>query len=103
MVMKKRFHLAIGVKNIEDSIQEYTNRFGCKPVIVVKNEYALFKTDCLNVSIRKVITSDIGVRHVGWESEKYTGFEEEKDCNGLIWETFREEDQMKEIKGLWSI
>ena len=79
----KRLHLAIGVKNIENSSQDYQKKFNCKPVVVIENEYALFRTDSLNLSIRKVEDEKLGLRHLGWESEKYAGFTEETDCNGF--------------------
>jgi|TARA_Y100000389_G_scaffold202866_1_gene249526 hypothetical protein len=97
----KRLHLAIGVKNIENSIQDYQKKFNCKPAVVIENEYALFRTDSLNLSIRKVEDEKLGLRHLGWESEQYTGFTEETDCNGFIWEHFRKEDQIKEILDVW--
>lgn len=96
-----RLHLAIGVKNITDSIQGYSKRFDCKPVVVIENEYALFRTESLNVSIRKVDDDKLGLRHLGWEDENYNGFTEETDCNGFTWEHFRKEDQIKEILGVW--
>jgi len=97
----KRLHLAIGVKNITDSIQDYSKRFDCEPVVVIKNEYALFRTESLNVSIRKVDGDKLGLRHLGWEDEHYDGFNEETDCNGFMWEYFRKEDQIKEILDVW--
>ena len=97
----KRLHLAIGVKNITDSIQDYSKRFDCKPVVVIENEYALFRTDTLNVSIRKVDDNKLGLRHLGWEDEHYNGFTEGIDCNGFTWEHFRKEDQIKEILDVW--
>lgn len=97
----KRLHLAIGVKNIEDSIKDYQQRFNCKPVVVIENEYALFRTDSLNVSIRKVEEEKLGLRHLGWEDGSYNGFTEEIDCNGFTWEHFRKEDQAKEILDVW--
>jgi len=97
----KRLHLALGVKNIEESIQDYQKRFNCKPVVVIENEYALFRTNSLNVSIRKVDDAKIGLRHLGWEDDTYNGFTEETDCNGFVWEHFRNEDQIKEILDVW--
>jgi [ribosomal protein S5]-alanine N-acetyltransferase len=97
----KRLHFAIGVKNINESIQDYQKRFNCKPAVVIENEYALFRTESLNVSIRKVDDTKVGLRHLGWEDEACNSFTEENDCNGLTWENFRKEDQIKEILEVW--
>ena len=97
----KRLHLALGVADIPASIIEYTNRLGKKPLVIIENEYALYRTDTLNVSIRKVSSPDVGLRHLGWESPDYTSFEEEIDCNGITWEFFPKEDQVKEILENW--
>jgi hypothetical protein len=97
----KRFHLAIGVKNITESIKDYTKRLNIKPEVVIDEEYALFRTSTLNLSIRKVSSNNLGFRHVGWESDDYDKFSEEKDCNGLIWETFNSKSQRDEINSIW--
>lgn len=97
----KRLHLAIGVKNIGDSINDYQKRLNTKPVVTIKDEYALFRTSSLNLSIRKVEEQKLGLRHLGWEGEMYSGFTEEVDSNGFTWEHFRKEDQIKEILDVW--
>ena len=97
----KRLHLALGVGNIKDAINDYTNRFGQRPVVVIENEYALFRTETLNISIRKRPASEHGLRHLGWESDSYTMFDEETDCNGIVWEHFSKNDQIKEILDVW--
>ena len=97
----KRLHVALGVVDIHASILEYTNRLGQKPVVTIKHTYALFRTDILNISIRQVATSEIGLRHLGWESTDYQEFKEETDCNGFVWEYFSKEAQIKEILDSW--
>jgi hypothetical protein len=97
----KKFHLALGVKDIQKTVEEYTKRFECEPVIVIDNEYALFRTETLNISIRKGEGSQLGLRHLGWESDEYTECLEEIDCNGWVWETFSKEAQIKEILEIW--
>ncbi|MBT5954443.1 hypothetical protein HOG98_06955 [bacterium] len=99
----RKFHIAIGVKDIEKSIEDYSIRLRTKPTIHVEGEYALFRTDSLNMSIRKVDRVKTGVRHIGWEDGSAIGFSEEKDCNGIIWELFNKEAQEDEISRLWDI
>jgi len=97
----KRFHIAIGVEDIEASIKDYTKKLGASPVLVIKESYALFRTDTLNVSIRKVEASQQGVRHFGWESDDYEAFTTETDVNGILWEFFPQQAQIDEIKDVW--
>ncbi len=97
----KRLHLAIGVESIEASVEDYTKRFGAEPVLLIEGTYALFRTETVNVSIRKVAESEQGVRHLGWESAEYNEFTEETDCNGITWEYFPKEAQAQEIVELW--
>jgi extradiol dioxygenase family protein len=97
----KKLHLALGVKDIQETVRDYENRLCTEPTVVVHNEYALFRTETLNVSIRKVEDKDLGLRHLGWESDDYTSFSEEKDCNGITWEAFNWDSQKQEIKDIW--
>ena len=70
----KRFHIAIGVRDIEQSVDDYSARLGCKPSLVVANEYALWRTPA---------------------------FGESMDSNGIVWETFTAELQSAEIAQTW--
>ena len=97
----KRLHLALGVADISFSIKEYTSRLGQIPIVIIKDKYALFRTDTLNVSIRKVDSSEIGLRHLGWEDSTHVQFVEEADCNGITWEYFSKNTQIKEILDVW--
>tara|TARA_B100000586_G_scaffold50843_1_gene33915 strand:+ start:293 stop:1570 length:1278 start_codon:yes stop_codon:yes gene_type:complete len=81
---QKRFHIAIGVNCIKASVKSYSKRLECSPEFVIENEYALFRTDTLNVSIRKVDGDKVGVCHLGWE-------------------TCRREDQKAEIQSIWGV
>lgn len=45
----KRIHVALGVSDIEASVIEYTARLGHAPVVVVPNEYALWRTAEVNL------------------------------------------------------
>jgi hypothetical protein len=97
--MSKKFHIALGVKNIEDSIEDYTKRLNCKPAVIVPDTYALFKTETLNISIRK--SESVGLRHLGWEDPEATDFSEDIDVNGIPWERFASPHQIEEITSIW--
>ena len=97
----KKFHIAVAVNDIEATVQEYSRRLGSPPTLVVANEYALWRTETLNFSIRKTQDAPGVVRHVGWEDPGATGFTRETDANGLLWERFTEQDQQEEIARLW--
>jgi hypothetical protein len=99
--MSKKFHIAVAVKDIEATVQEYSRRLGVVPTLVVADEYALWRTETLNFSIRKTKDAPGTVRHVGWEDPTAAGFTRETDANGLVWERFTEQDQQAEIVQLW--
>jgi hypothetical protein len=98
-VNRQRFHLALGVAAIAASVRDYSARLGCQPEVVVDGEYALWRTDALNVSIRRGETT--GLRHVGWEDGGASAFARERDTNGIIWEHFSADLQRREISTLW--
>ena len=96
----KRFHIAIGVADIAPSIDDYTARLGALPCVVVPGEYALWRTEALNVSIRR--TGGVGtLRHLGWEDPSAPSFSKDTDVNGIIWERFNAEQQEREILDTW--
>lgn len=97
----KRIHIALGVADVGRSIADYSVRFGCDPVAVVADEYALWRTAQVNFSIRRVAEGVGALRHLGWEDSSATTFSEESDCNGIVWERFNAELQAGEIKAAW--
>lgn len=97
----KRFHLALGVPDIERSIAEYTQRLSSPPEVVIPGEYALWRTAFLNFSIRRSNEPAGTLRHVGWEDSEAAGFAVERDANGIAWERFNAEAQAEEIRRLW--
>lgn len=98
----KKFHIAISTDRIEESIRDYSARLGTEPCLVVAGEYALWRTESLNVSIRQDAACKPGeLRHLGWEDSAAEGFTQEADVNGILWERFRAEDQAEEINHLW--
>lgn len=98
----KKLHIALGVADIEASVLDYTQRFNQEPDVVIPGAYALWRTACLNVSIRATDESEVGrLRHLGWESSDAAGFSNDTDCNGIVWELFSAEHQAKEIREIW--
>jgi hypothetical protein len=98
----KKLHIAIGVDDIEESVKQYSVEFNESPVLIIPGQYALWRTDFLNVSIRKTKPEEIGkLRHLGWEKESVDKFSIKKDCNGIEWEEFDAKLQEKEIKSIW--
>jgi catechol 2,3-dioxygenase-like lactoylglutathione lyase family enzyme len=98
----KKLHIAISTNKIEETIKDYSARLGMQPCSYVKDEYALWRTDSLNVSIRQDESCAPGeLRHLGWEDDTASKFSEEKDVNGITWERFSAQQQADEINELW--
>lgn len=97
-----RFHIAINTHDIAASVEDYTRRLGTEPEVLVADEYALWRTVTLNVSVRKDCEKPLGlVRHLGWEDPQASDFTESVDVNGIVWENFSAQQQEKEIIALW--
>ena len=102
-MIQKKLHLAIGVEDIEKSVLEYEQEFG-KPDLVIPNEYALWRTATINLSIRKTNKEEVGkLRHLGWEKESVDSFTSKVDCNGILWEEFNADNQADEINEIWNL
>jgi len=97
----KKFHIAIGVSDIACSIEDYSYRLNCSPTLIIPNEYALWRTENLNLSIRRVDTNSGIVRHLGWEDNSALHFSQDKDINGIVWENFSAKQQAMEINEIW--
>jgi hypothetical protein len=48
----KRFHLVLGVSDVEASADDYSQCLGCRPGLLISGKYALWGTDAVNLSIR---------------------------------------------------
>jgi hypothetical protein len=94
----KKFHISIAVKNLDESIKDYSQKLGCEPCVVIEERYALWRNDILNFSISQKPEIAGQVRHIGFENSDVQNFTETHDCNGLMWEEFTAEMQMQEIK-----
>ena len=96
---RRRLHVALGVSEVDRSVVDYSSRLGCPPVVHVPGEYALWRSDEVNLSIRRAETP--GLRHLGWEDPSATAFSSDTDVNGIVWERFAAEHQAAEIRLLW--
>ncbi|QMU61996.1 MAG: hypothetical protein GKR92_09940 [Gammaproteobacteria bacterium] len=98
----KKLHISISTDKLDESIKDYSERLGQQPCSLVNNEYALWRTEALNVSIRRDKDSSPGLlRHLGWEDDSALEFSSEIDVNGIIWERFNAKHQADEINELW--
>lgn len=97
----KRFHIAVAVSNIARSVEDYTRRLGMPPAVIVPGEYALWRTDHLNLSIRRTDDAPGTLRHLGWEDPAAEAFTLDEDENGITWERFNAAAQDKEILDRW--
>lgn len=97
-----KLHLAIATDKIEATIEDYSKRLAMRPCTIVPGEYALWRTEFLNLSIRHDRAIAAGtVRHLGWEDTSALEFSQETDVNGMIWERFSAQQQADEINALW--
>lgn len=97
-----KLHIAISTNKIDETIKDYSVRLGVAPCVIVPNEYALWRTDSLNVSIRQDSTcKPCELRHLGWEDPSATEFSQETDVNGIVWECFTAQQQADEINEFW--
>lgn len=98
----KVIHLAIATNEIDKSVKDYTERLGKEPSIVVPDEYALWRTEQINLSIRQDASCNPGEpRHLGFEDSNAKEFTASKDVNGILWESFSAEQQAEEINKFW--
>ena len=93
----KRFHIALAVANLDNSIADYSLRLGEEPTVVVSEKYAMWRTDTLNFSINQIPDRAGQLRHVGFEDESVQAFSSDYDTNGLEWELFSPQAQDQKI------
>jgi len=98
----KKLHIALSTNDIDKTIEDYTHRIGVKPCAIVKGQYALWRTDSLNLSIRQDSKCNPGqLRHLGWEDRLAEKFSVDTDVNGILWERFNAQQQADEINETW--
>ncbi|MDQ6988553.1 MAG: hypothetical protein Q9M19_01630 [Mariprofundaceae bacterium] len=97
----KKLHIAISTNKMEETVKDYSIRLDMEPCFFISNEYALWRTDALNVSVRQDPTCTPGeLRHLGWEDDSAPNFSKEEDVNGITWERFSAQQQANEINDL---
>ncbi len=98
----KKIHLALSTRKLAESVKDYSQRLGCEPDVVVPEQYALWRTDTINLSIRVDHSVPAGaLRHLGWEDPAAPCFQMDTDVNGIVWERFSASQQADEINEFW--
>ena len=98
----KKIHIAISTIDIEKTIEDYNQRIGVKPCVIVKGEYALWRTESVNISVRHDTKCKPGeLRHLGWEDSSANKFSVDTDVNGILWEQLNVQLQADEINETW--
>jgi hypothetical protein len=99
----RKLHLAISTDNIAATVEDYSKRLNARPSLVIPGEYALWRTNSLNLSVRQDKSCSSGsLRHLGWEDPTATNMTAETDVNGIVWENFTASQQASEINGIWT-
>jgi hypothetical protein len=89
------------VCDVDRCVVDYTLRLGCPPAFHAAGEYALWRADEVNLSIRRAEAP--GLRHLGWEDPSAAAFSTDTDVNGMVWERFAAEHQAAEIRQIWPV
>ncbi len=98
---ERRIHVALAVRDLTASIQDYTARLGIGPCCIVEGTYALWRTEHLNLSITVKADAAGTLRHLGFEDPLATEMSAQRDGNGIEWERFTEGQQRDEILRNW--
>lgn len=102
MTNNNKIHIALSIDNLEEIVKDYSQRLGCEPEVLIENEYALWRTNTVNLSVRVDPSVTPGsLRHLGFEDEDAAEFTSSQDPAGITWERFRAEDQRAEINSIW--
>ena len=101
--LMKRFHIALAVANLDESIADYSHRLGQPPSAVVPGQYAMWRTDLLNFSINEKPERAGQLRHVGFEDDAVRGYSISIDVNGLEWESFSAAEQDARIVSAYGV
>ena len=98
----KRIHIALASADIAATVTDYSARLDCAPSLVIPGEYALWRTDSVNLSVRQDATCRPGeLRHLGFEDPSASEFSATTDVNGILWEHFSADVQADEIEAAW--
>ena len=97
-----KLHIALSTHEIGPTVEDYSRRLGVPPCVHVPGQYALWRTACLNLSVRRDPEQPSGaLRHLGWEDADAAEFSEDRDVNGIVWERFSAQQQAAEIREIW--
>jgi hypothetical protein len=99
----KRFHIALAVANLDESISDYSRRLRQSPSAVVPGQYAMWRTDLFNFSINEKSEKAGQLRHVGFEDDAADGYSSSVDVNGLEWELFSAAEQDARIVSAYGV
>jgi hypothetical protein len=99
----RRFHIALAVADLADSIRDYSRRLGTQPTAVVAGKYAMWRTDQLNFSINQIPERAGQLRHLGFEDSAAKGFSSDHDVNKIEWELFSPTDQDEKIVEVYGV
>jgi hypothetical protein len=98
----KKIHIALATNKIKETVKDYTKRLSCEPCLVIPDQYALWRTEFINMSVRQDDSCKPGeLRHLGWEDSDAEEFSSEADVNGILWEKFSAKEQAEEIEETW--
>jgi hypothetical protein len=97
----RRLHVALAVRDLAESIRDYSARLGVAPCCIVDGQYALWRTNQVNLSISVKADAPGTLRHLGFEDPRATEMSVERDANGVDWERFTEAQQRDEIVRNW--
>lgn len=93
----KILHVALSVKDLEASIADYNARLGAEPVAIAKGQYALWRTNQVNLSISQKPEEAGQLRHLGFEDSSTDEMIDSYDADGILWEKFTAAQQREEI------
>jgi hypothetical protein len=98
----KKIHIALATNKIQETVEDYSKRLACEPCLVIPEQYALWRTDFINLSVRQDDSCKAGeLRHLGWEDSAAESFTSDTDVNGILWERFNANVQSEEIEEAW--
>mgnify|MGYP003323957958 CR=1 FL=1 len=93
----KRLHIALAVKDLEISIAQYTKILNSQPLVIAKGQYALWRTDEVNLSVSEKPDEAGQLRHLGFEDPEASDMSVVYDNDGFMWERFTAKQQREEI------
>ena len=96
-----KVHIAISVSDISKSVNQYTVFLKQKPILVIPDQYASWRTNKINLSLRKTNEMLGTIRHLGFEDDSFSSFNTFTDNNGVLWDTFNKVDQKHKIQTIW--